>query len=123
MVNCGDQTMPAALIECSFLIPLRRDGVLSDGASHEQMAWDWLNEEAFNQFGGLTQSHALYEGSYIDPDSHQQISDISRRFFVAIEETRLDALRTLLRGACVMFAQKCIYLSIAGRVEFIEVDQ
>lgn len=114
--------MPPDYVECSFLIPIRRDSVLSDGELHEQTAWDWLNDEAYNRFGGLTQSHALYEGFYTDPDTRQQVSDVSRRFFVAVEEARLDALRNLLRGACVVFAQKCIYLSIAGRVEFIEVE-
>ena len=114
--------MPAAFIECSFLIPLRRDNVLSDGQLHDRSDWDWLRSELYARFGGLTQSHGLYEGAYIDPDTKQRVSDTSRKFYVAIEETRLEELRHLLRGACVLFAQKCIYLSVAGRVEFIEVD-
>lgn len=34
-----------------------------------------------------------------------------------------DELRTLLSVACVKFQQKCIYLSTAGQVEFIEANQ
>ena len=109
-------------MECSFLIPVRRDSVLSDGKSHDQTAWDWLDEEAYDRFGGLTQSHALYEGLYVDPDTRQQVRDLSMRFFVAVEESRLEELRSLLRGVCALFAQKCVYLSIAGQVEFIGVE-
>ena len=57
--------------ECTFFIPIRRDGNLSDGEPHETDAWEWLDEELFIRFDGGTQ-------------------------------------------------QKCIYLSIAGHVEFVE---
>jgi hypothetical protein len=33
------------LVECSFLIPVRRDKVLSDGGLHEPSTWDWFDNE------------------------------------------------------------------------------
>ncbi len=48
--------------------------------------------------------------------------DESYRFIVAVSEDKVSELRRLLQTACVMFAQKCIYLSRAGIVEFIKVD-
>jgi hypothetical protein len=39
---------------------------------------------------------------------------------VAVADEKLDQLRSLLRAACLFFGQKCIYLSVAGHVEFIE---
>ncbi len=44
---------------------------------------------------------------------------MNHEFIVAIPETRLDELRSCLAEACSRFAQKRIYLSIAGSVEFI----
>jgi hypothetical protein len=32
----------------------------------------------------------------------------------------MDDLRALLKAACATFHQKCIYLAVAGRVEFVE---
>ena len=46
--------------------------------------------------------------------------DRSRKYIVALPRARLGALRAILREACSQFAQKCIYLSVAGCVEFVE---
>jgi hypothetical protein len=62
----------------------------------------------------------MYQGFYEDPDTHQRICDESYMFIVAVEEARIEELRQLLSGVCVLFEQKCIYLSVAGQVEFIE---
>jgi len=43
------------LLECSFLIPIRRDSNLSDGKSHPRKAWKWLASQLF-EFGGGTRS-------------------------------------------------------------------
>ncbi len=53
--------MPGSLVECSFFIPLQRDANLSDGASHPQEAWDWLDNELFHRFGGGTMAPGTYE--------------------------------------------------------------
>ena len=108
------------LLECSFLIPIRRDANLSDAGEHDPKTWEWLSTEIFNRFRGGTGAPGMYQGFYEDPDTHQRVADESYKFFVAIEESRLPDLRQLLSAACVTFQQKCIYLSVAGHVEFVE---
>jgi len=107
------------LVECAFLIPLRRDKHLSDGLPHQRKAWQWLRQRLFD-FRGATRALELYEGWYLDPDTRQSMTDRSRRYVVALTRPELRKLRALLRQACGVFAQKCIYLSIAGIVEFVE---
>jgi hypothetical protein len=106
-------------VECSFLIPIRRDRNLADGRSHRTTAWAWLEEELC-VFGGATRAPDLYEGWYLDPDTGERVRDRSRRYILAVPKSGLAKLRRLLRQACVKFAQKCIYLSIAGSVEFVQ---
>jgi putative restriction endonuclease len=50
----------------------------------------------------------------------EKVSDRSYRYAVALPRSGLKQLRTLLSEACGVFAQKSIYLSVAGKVEFIE---
>jgi hypothetical protein len=109
-----------ALVECSFFIPLRRDANLSDGAPHPPEAWDWLDNELYDRFKGGTMAPGQYRGSYEDPDTGDRVADDSLRFIVAVPKKEVARLRTLLGAACVIFAQKCIYLSVAGKVEFVE---
>jgi hypothetical protein len=47
------------------------------------------------------------------------VIDESRRYVVALPQDQVDELRALLREACTVFQQKCIYLSVAGYVEFV----
>ncbi len=110
------------LLECSFLIPIRRDKELSDGLPHERRAWQWLDDELL-AFEGTTRALELYEGWYVDPDAGNRVRDLSRRYLVALERRGVIRLRRLLRQACLIFAQKCIYLSVAGLVEFVERPQ
>jgi hypothetical protein len=109
----------AALVECSFLIPVRRDRILSDGKPHKPQTWLWLEEELL-AFGGATRAPSLYPGWYLDRDTGEQVHDRSRKYFVAVPRAQRKDLRGLLRQACGKFHQKCIYLSVAGRVEFVE---
>lgn len=108
------------LIECSFLIPIQRDSELSDGSLHSPTEWQWLDMELRARFGGATKSPGLHTGFYTDSDSGQQVADRSRRYVVAVKRKELNGLRDLLQQACVEFHQKCIYLSVAGEVEFLE---
>ncbi|HUE73053.1 MAG TPA: hypothetical protein VMP01_19365 [Pirellulaceae bacterium] len=112
----------ATTLECSFLIPVRRDADLSDGQAHPEEAWDWLYNELFNRFSGATIAPGVYQGFYRDPDTKAQVHDESMRITVAVGEADVEQLRHLLAAACVLFGQKCIYLSIAGSVEFIEAS-
>ena len=107
--------------ECSFFIPVRRDANLSDGVLHSAEVWEWLDNELFDRFGGGTAAPGLYAGFYRDPDTKERVADQSHKFIVAVSAKQLDDLRDLLAQACVKFQQKCIYLSVAGEVEFIEV--
>jgi hypothetical protein len=45
---------------------------------------------------------------------------LSRKYTLALSRSGVRKLRQLLREACLVFAQKRIYLSIAGMVEFGE---
>jgi hypothetical protein len=107
------------LLECGFLIPTRRDKNLSDGRLHSTDAWAWLEDQLF-EFGGASRATSLYEGWYLDPDTGEQVRDVSRKYVVAVPRRKLGRLRALLREACRVFQQKCLYLSVAGQVEFIK---
>jgi hypothetical protein len=70
-------------------------------------------------FGGATRSEAIFFGFYQDPDTKQRVDDQLCRYEVAVRPQEVSKLRVLLREACRVFAQKCIYLSVAGYVEFV----
>jgi len=106
------------LLECSFLIPLRRDLSLSDGKQHRRAAWKWLDDQLM-MFDGATRALELYEGWYPDPETGKRVTDRSRKFWVALPPGALRQLRSLLKEACRVFRQKCIYLTVAGIVEFV----
>jgi hypothetical protein len=107
------------LLECSFLLPIRRDRRLSDGAVHGPRVWSWLHDQLF-VFKGGTRAPDLYEGWYVDPDTRKPVTDRSRKYFVALDRRGVAALRRLLQKACEVFVQKFIYLSVAGHVEFVQ---
>jgi hypothetical protein len=106
------------LLECSFLIPVRRDRILSDGKLHPTTTWTWLEDELV-AFGGMTRAPDR-QGMYFDPDTREAVRDRSRNYVVAVARADVPQLRRLLRRACRQFGQKCIYLSVAGLVEFVE---
>lgn len=112
----------AKVVECSFLVPIRRDVNLSDGELHSTDLWQWLDDELFDRFSGRTIAPGLYNGFYRDPDTGGRVSDESRKYVVALGENQLVELRSLLSVACEKFHQKCIYLSAAGQVKFIEAN-
>lgn len=116
--------MPSEYIaECSFLIPLVRDSVFSDGLEHETSEWEWLDDQLFVRFEGGTLAPGTYHGFYRDPDTGMRVDDESRKFIVAISMNRIQELRDFLGMACDVFHQKCIYLSIAGQVEFVKKSE
>jgi hypothetical protein len=108
------------LLECKFLIPIRRDRQLSDGKLHSLEKWKWLQQQLGKQFRGWTKAPGLYQGNWINPKTGQLISDKSVMFLVAVWSEKMPRLRQLLKQACKQFRQECIYLSMAGRVEFVE---
>jgi hypothetical protein len=106
------------LLECSFLIPLRRDKDLADGKHHKPRSWEWL-ELQLSQFGGGGYANEMMSGWYEDADTQERVWDDSWKYVVAVPRQRLGRLRSVLREACQVFGQKCIYLSVAGYVEFV----
>jgi hypothetical protein len=50
----------------------------------------------------------------------KRVHDQSYCYTVALTRRRVERLRAMLGEACWVFGQKCIYLSVAGRVEFVE---
>ncbi len=113
----------SSMVECSFLMPIHRDANLSDGRQHSYEAWEWLDDMLFEVFGGRTLAPGVHEGFYQDPDTGEKVSDRSYKYTVALPRSGLKQLRTLLSEACRVFAQKSIYLSVAGQVEFIEARE
>jgi hypothetical protein len=110
----------SVFVECAFLIPIVRDANLVDGEPHSTESWEWLTDELWDRFGGATFAPGFYEGFDRDPDTGGRVSDKSRKYIVAIGEDQVRQLKQLLSEVCGVFCQKCIYLNIAGRVEFIE---
>jgi hypothetical protein len=88
-----------SLLECSFLIPIRRDTGLSDGTLHSARCWKWLKKELFSAFEGHTVAPGEYVGAYRDPDTKKQVQDTSRRYILAVTASRVPLLRTLLTQA------------------------
>ena len=85
--------------------------------------WEWLDDELFDRFSGRTIAPGLYDGFYRDADTGERVADASRKYVVAMTESQLEELRTLLAVVCVKFQQKCIYLSVADLFEFIEAHE
>ncbi len=83
------------------------------------LTWDWLRKQLWARFKGFTIAPGFYQGVYEDPDEGLPVTDESRKYEVALHPRRLDELRDLLREACGVFQQKCIYLSVRGSVEFV----
>ena len=111
---------PESWLECAFFIPTRRDGEISDGELHTTDAWNWLTDELYDRFEARTIAPGLYEGLWKSPKTGRPVPDESRKYIVALPQSRIDELRQLLREACRVFHQQSIYLSIAGHVELIE---
>jgi hypothetical protein len=111
------------LLECQFLIPLFRDSEISEGEPHEPKAWRWLEVELVQRFDGWCKTSETHEGAWKSTLSGKVSHDISRRYFVAVPKNNVKELRAILQLACVEFAQQCIYLSVAGNVEFVEAQQ
>jgi hypothetical protein len=109
----------AALHECVFYIPQRRDKDLSDGEVHSIDAWEWLDDRLYEEFDGLTIAPGWNKGFWHDPDTHTRVSDLSAQYTVAISARRLKILKDILVEACDRFEQKAIYLSVRGQVQFI----
>lgn len=108
------------LLECRFLIPLRSDVEISDGRIHASRTWRWLERELFDHFSGWSKPQNTLAGTWKSSKTGEAVNDVSVEYVVAVAKGKLKKLRSILQRACVRFAQQCIYLSVAGIVEFVE---
>jgi hypothetical protein len=107
------------LLECSFLIPIRRDTEISDGELHSTKEWVWLTEALEEHFGGWTRAPGTYEGTWKSATTGRTVADQSYRYVLAVSADQIDSLHLLLAETCAVFQQQVIYLAVAGQVEFI----
>lgn len=116
--------MRESVVECSFLVPIVGD---TDRKPHAPIAWRLLQDAIHCLFKGLSgperfllvRDVELVPGSYTEEATGNRVHDESRRYTVAIPEGQVETLRALLRKTANTFDQKCIYLSVAGHVEFV----
>ena len=116
--------MSERVVECSFLVPIVGD---TDRKPHSPIAWRLLQDAIHHLFKGLSgperfllvRDVELVPGSYTEEATGSRVHDESRRYTVAIPEAQVEVLRRLLRKAANTVDQKCIYLSVAGVVEFV----
>src|SRR5260370_11782832 len=107
-------------MDCRFFIPESRDRFLYDGRTHKKRDWEWLEGELYGAVTGGRAAPGWYDGFYEDPDTHEMVCDRCRKYIVALRAAQVAELRRLLGQAGEVFQQKMIYLSVAGRVEFVE---
>ena len=120
--------MRERLVECSFLVPVVGD---TDRRPHAPVAWRLLQDAIHETFKGLSgperfqlvRDVALVPGSYTEEVTERRVQDESRRYTVAIHRGSLSDLRRILKKAANTFDQNYIYLSVAGRVEFVQASQ
>lgn len=110
-------------VQCEFFIPIVRD---SDKKPHQPVAWNLLVNEIRRVFpAGHSGPETFYRGDALVPGEYEAspgaapIADTSRRYILALPESKLGDLRLLLRMAAHTFDQQAIYLSVAGTVEFV----
>lgn len=111
------------IVQCEFFIPIVRN---SDKKPHQPVSWNLLVDEIRRMFpAGHSGPETFYRGDTFLPGEFEEkpgappVKDESRRYILAIPESKTNDLRTLLRMAAHTFDQQAIYLSVAGIVEFV----
>jgi len=109
------------ILECSFLIPTVRN---IDRGLHRPLCWKDFEADLRELARGSTGPEHVYALRDVEsvPGDWEGIRDVSRRYTVAIPESRVSALVELLRQHLDTFDQEVFYLSIAGVVEFVGRD-
>ena len=59
-------------------------------------------------------------GEYEEGPTSVVTRDESRKYWIALPAEKVETLRAMLRRAANTFDQRAIYLSVAGRVKFVE---
>src|SRR5438552_5495683 len=101
--------MDERFVQCEFFVPIVRN---SDKKPHQPSAWTTLGNEIRRVFPAghsgpetFYRGDALVPGEYEDSPPDSPIKDESRRYLLAIPETKVDDLRELLRKAANTFDQ------------------
>ena len=119
--------MDECLVQCEFFVPIVRN---SNKEPHQPSAWTALGNEIRRVFAaGHTGPETFYRGDSLVPGEYEDcpeappIKDESRRYLLAIPETKVEDLRRLLRKAANTFDQKAMYLAVRGYVEFVTATE
>lgn len=110
------------LIQTSFLIPLREDKDIGNDRLHPATRWAVFQRKLYAAFGAWTLAPGNYEGSYRDPDTGFEVSELSRKYILAVSKRDLKRLKDFLKEEGASFQQKFIYFEAAGKVELLEVN-
>jgi len=121
--------MDEPLVECSFPIPIVRDS--APRQHHQPHAWDDLTIELRKLVKSYPRGHQgpktvfhweedVMPGEYEEGPTSGVTRDESRKYWIALPAAKVEDLREMLRRAAKTFDQRAIYLSVAGRVEFVE---
>lgn len=105
------------MLECRILLPEMTDlGYAGNRWPHPAELWTEFDVALLYGFGGFTILNDV-RGKWFDERTKRVVVDNSRHYLVATED--VDSLRQLLAQYRHRFEQCCIYLSVAGVVEFI----
>lgn len=113
------------LVDCYFLVPVRRN---SDQKLHSRLLWRDLRQALRCSFRGSSGPRRIFAfrevelmpGEWVEGQTGKVIEDESRKYHVAVPEDQVEQLRALLRKVANTFDQECIFLSVAGIVEYVE---
>jgi len=116
------------LVVCAFLVPVVRDG---DRRPHPPVLWRLLQDALVDRFGGATgpetvvwyRDRKAVPGAWSPGRGEETVTDLSRRYTVALPPGRVNELRDLdlLRKVGNSFDQQAMYLEVAGFAEILEV--
>ena len=109
-------------IQTTFLIPLYEDKNFGNGKLHPATRWTQFHKKLYATFGAWTLAPGEYRGSYKDPQTGEEVPDLSRKYILAVSKKDLKKLKDFLKEEGAIFLQKCIYLETAGKVEILEIN-
>ena len=107
--------MQERILETVLLIPLVRN---SDRRPHRPLCWDELHRAFASFAGGFTR---LVDCDTVDGE-WEGVLDRSRRYAIAIPESRVDTLCDMIRGFLDVFDQEVFYFTVLGEVRMITKD-
>lgn len=109
-----------AMTACQVVIPLVSGRTRAPW--HPNKVPDWEAATAY-LFGGISPIALAVVGRWRDPSKPPRkgiVPDPQNRYEVAVGRSRIAELKEYMRFTCVHFEQECLYLALAGAVEFID---